>query len=400
METVLLHNRKLRVDWLMFGAVIGLMLLGGAFVLSAAIDQYEIEPLLNSYFFRQLVFYGVGLGLAAVFVVVDYHRLAGWARAAYWLTLIFLVLVLIPGIGEVRYGARRWLDLGITLIQPSEFAKLAFIFALADFLTRPNEEMLMPGVFLKALGMTALPFILILKEPDLGSSLVFFPIGIAMMFVAGVPLRFLGKFLGASTVVVLFVIINALYFPADWRISLQEYQRHRLLVYFHKDFAPPNATPAERKAARALQRERTHNIRQAEISVGSGGLTGKGWGQGPQTRLGYLPRGVAHNDFIFSVIAEETGFLGSMAVLALYTVILLKGMQIAALARDRLGKLLAVGIVTLIFCHVFVNIGMHLRLMPVTGIPLPLLSYGGSSVLSSLIAIAVLQNIQLHRKAY
>jgi len=234
----------------------------------------------------------------------------------------------------------------------------------------------------------------------LGSSLVFFPIGIAMMFVAGVPLRFLGKFLGASTVVVLFVIINALYFPADWRISLQEYQRQRLLVYFHQDFAPPNATPAERKAARALQRERTHNIRQAEISVGSGGLTGKGWGQGPQTRLGYLPRGVAHNDFIFSVIAEETGFLGSMAVLALYTVILLKGMQIAALARDRLGKLLAVGVVTLIFCHVFVNIGMHLRLMPVTGIPLPLLSYGGSSVLSSLIAIAVLQNIQLHRKAY
>lgn len=400
METVLFHIRKLRVDWLMFGAVIGLMLLGGAFVLSAAIDQYEMEPLLNSYFFRQLVFYGVGLGLAAVFVVVDYHRLAGWARAAYWLTLILLVLVLIPGIGEVRYGARRWLDLGITLIQPSEFAKLAFIFALADFLTRPNEEMLMPGVFLKALGMTALPFILILKEPDLGSSLVFLPIGIAMMFVAGVPLRFLGKFLGASTVVVLFVIINALYFPADWRISLQEYQRQRLLVYFHQDFAPPNATPAERKAARALQRERTHNIRQAEISVGSGGLTGKGWGQGPQTRLGYLPKGVAHNDFIFSVIAEETGFLGSMAVLALYTVILLKGMQIAALARDRLGKLLAVGIVTLIFCHVFVNIGMHLRLMPVTGIPLPLLSYGGSSVLSSLIAIAVLQNIQLHRKAY
>jgi rod shape determining protein RodA len=116
--------------------------------------------------------------------------------------------------------------------------------------------------------------------------------------------------------------------------------------------------------------------------------------------LGYLPRGVAHNDFIFSVIAEETGFLGSMAVLALYTVILLKGMQTAALARDRLGKLLAVGVVTLIFCHVFVNIGMHLRLMPVTGIPLPLLSYGGSSVLSSLIAIAVLQNIQLHRNTY
>ena len=399
MDGFMLNVRKLRVDLLLLFSLLGLMVFGATFILSAAMDQYEIEPLLNTYFFRQLGFYVVGLVLGVFFVVVDYHRLAGWARAAYWVAIVLLILVLIPGIGVVRYGAQRWFDLGITLIQPSEFAKLAFIFALADFLTRPSEEMLMPGVFFKALGMTTLPFLLILKEPDLGSSLVFFPIGTAMMFVAGVPLRFLGKFLSVSTVVVLFVIINALYFPADWRISLQEYQRQRLLVYFGKDFAPSNATPADRKAARELQRERTHNIRQAEISVGSGGLTGKGWGQGPQTRLGYLPRGVAHNDFIFSVIAEETGFLGSIAVLALYTIILLKGMQIAAEARDRLGKLLAVGVVALIFCHVFVNIGMHLRVMPVTGIPLPLLSYGGSSVLSSLIAIAVLQNVQLHKKS-
>ena len=200
--------------------------------------------------------------------------------------------------------------------------------------------------------------------------------------------------------VVLFVIINALYFPADWRISLQEYQRQRLLVYFDKDFAPPNATPVERKAARELQRERTHNIRQAEISVGSGGLTGKGWGQGPQTRLGYLPRGRGPQRLHLLRHRGGDWFLGSIAVLALYTIILLKGMQIAAEARDRLGKLLAVGVVALIFCHVFVNIGMHLRVMPVTGIPLPLLSYGGSSVLSSLIAIAVLQNVQLHKKSY
>jgi rod shape determining protein RodA len=333
-------------------------------------------------------------------VIVDYHRLSGYAQASYWVIILLLVLVLIPGVGEMRFGARRWFDLGITLVQPSEFAKLAFIFALADFLTRPSEEMFMPGVFLKAIGMTALPFLLILKEPDLGSSLVFFPIGTAMMFVAGVPLRFLGKFLGFSAILVLFVIINVLYAPADWRIPLNEYQRHRLLVYFNKDFAPADATPAERKEARELQRSRTHNIRQAEISVGSGALIGKGWGQGPQTRLGYLPKGVAHNDFIFSVISEETGFLGSMAVLSLYATLLLKGMQIADQARDRLGKLLAVGVVAMIFSHVFVNIGMHLRLMPVTGIPLPLLSYGGSSVLSSLIAIAVLQNVKLHRNLY
>ena len=171
METILLHLRKLRVDWLMFVALIGLMIFGGTFVLSASLDQYEIEPLLNTYFFRQVVFYGVGLALAVLFVVVDYHRLAGWSRAAYWVTILLLLLVLIPGIGEVRHGARRWFDLGVTLIQPSEFAKLAFIFALADFLTRPNEEMLMPGVFLKALGMTALPFILILKDYDVISGI-------------------------------------------------------------------------------------------------------------------------------------------------------------------------------------------------------------------------------------
>ena len=221
-----------------------------------------------------------------------------------------------------------------------------------------------------------------------------------MMFVAGVRLRFLIKFLSFFSVLALFVVLNALYAPNDWRIPLNEYQRHRLLVYFNKDFASADATPAERREAQKLQRSRTHNIRQAEISVGSGGLIGKGWGQGPQTRLGYLPKGVAHNDFIFSVISEETGFLGSMAVLSLYAILLLKGMQIADQARDRLGKLLAVGVVAMIFCHVFVNIGMHLRLMPVTGIPLPLLSYGGSSVLSSLMAIAVLQNVKTHRNLY
>ena len=400
MNLVLAHLSKLRIDLLMAFCLLGLMLFGSIFILSASIEQYEINDLVDTYFFRQVIFYFFGILVGFLFVIIDYHKLSGYAQTFYWATILLLILVLIPGVGEVRFGARRWFDLGITLIQPSEFAKLAFIFALADFLTRPNEEMLMPGVFFKAIGMTALPFLLILKQPDLGSSLVFFPIGTAMMFVAGVRLRFLIKFLSFFSVLAVFVVLNALYAPNDWRIPLNEYQRHRLLVYFNKDFASADATPAERRQAQKLQRSRTHNIRQAEISVGSGGLIGKGWGQGPQTRLGYLPKGVAHNDFIFSVISEETGFLGSMAVLSLYAILLLKGMQIADQARDRLGKLLAVGVVAMIFCHVFVNIGMHLRLMPVTGIPLPLLSYGGSSVLSSLMAIAVLQNVKTHRNLY
>ena len=400
MNLVLANLSKLRIDLLMAFCLFGLMLFGSIFILSASVEQYETNDLVDTYFFRQVIFYFFGILIGFLLIIIDYHKLSGYAQTFYWATILLLILVLIPGVGEVRFGARRWFDLGITLIQPSEFAKLAFIFALADFLTRPNEEMLMPGVFFKAIGMTALPFLLILKQPDLGSSLVFFPIGTAMMFVAGVRLRFLIKFLSFFSVLAVFVVLNALYAPNDWRIPLNEYQRHRLLVYFNKDFASADATPAERRQAQKLQRSRTHNIRQAEISVGSGGLIGKGWGQGPQTRLGYLPKGVAHNDFIFSVISEETGFLGSMAVLSLYAILLLKGMQIADQARDRLGKLLAVGVVAMIFCHVFVNIGMHLRLMPVTGIPLPLLSYGGSSVLSSLMAIAVLQNVKTHRNLY
>ena len=191
--------------------------------------------------------------------------------------------------------------------------------------------------------------------------------------------------------------------PGWWQISLQPYQRNRLLVYFGRDythFALPGATPAELQRLRRQQFNDSHNVRQALISVGSGGLTGKGWRQGTQNALGYLPRAVAHNDFIFSVIAEEKGFVGSVLVLTLYGVVLFTGLRIAGQARDRLGRLLAVGVVALIFRHVFINIGMNIRLMPVTGVPLPLLSYGGSSVLVSLIAMGLMQNVYRYRRGY
>jgi len=172
-------------------------------------------------------------------------------------------------------------------------------------------------------------------------------------------------------------------------------------VYFGQEYTPPAG--ASREEIERLKRQRfddSHNVRQALISVGSGGLTGKGWRQGTQNALGYLPRAVAHNDFIFSVIAEEEGFVGSVIVITLYAVVLFTGLRIAGQARDRLGKLVAVGVVTLMFSHVFINIGMNIRLMPVTGVPLPLLSYGGSSVLCSLIAVGLMQNIHIHRKGY
>jgi rod shape determining protein RodA len=204
-----------------------------------------------------------------------------------------------------------------------------------------------------------------------------------------------------GTLVIGLAVADVLFAPESFQfIELEEYQKNRLRVYFDLDFAPPNATEAEKKTARIEKRKFSYNIDQALISVGSGGLTGKGWCQGTQNSLGYLPRGVAHNDFIFSVIAEEKGFVGSMVVLALYGLLIFSGLRVASLARDRLGKTLAIGIVALWFSHVFINIGMNIRLMPVTGLPLPLLSDGGSSVLCFLLSIGLLENIYLYRRSY
>lgn len=394
-------KRPPRIEWLMWAAVLGLMILGVLFVASATLNRESAGlAWYQRGFVRQLFWYALGTGLAALVCLCDYRRLSRWAMLGYWLAILLLVAVLVPGIGSTQgWGARRWIDLGPVQFQPSEFAKIALVLALAGFLSRPAAELARPGNFFRALGLCLLPFGLILREPDLGSALVFLPVGLAMMYVAGVPARYLGRLGVGAALLGALLVVDLLWAPPHWQwVKLEPYQQRRLLVYFGKDFVPPEATGAER--ARALQqyRDAAHNVEQALISVGSGGLTGKGWRRGTQNALGYLPRAVAHNDFIFSVIAEESGFVGSAGVLALYAGILFTGIQIAGRARDRLGQLLAVGVVSLFFTHVFVNIGMNIRLMPVTGIPLPLLSYGGTSVVCSLVALGLLQNLQLHRE--
>lgn len=402
MYDALLNERQSRLDKLQVAAVFGLMLVGALFVYSATMvnEAAHLAPLLSQSWFRQILWYGVGASAAVALCLVDYHTLARWSFVAYWGAIVLLVAVLIPGIGSVRYGARRWLDLGFFQFQPSEFAKLAVLLAMAHFLSRPREELRASVVFWKAIGLMVLPFALIMKEPDLGSAIVLLPTGLVMMYVAGVPRRFLLRLAGGVGVVAALFLVDVLFAPPHWQIKLEDYQRRRLLVYFGIHSVPPDATPAERQRLLNEYRNYSHNIRQALISVGSGGLTGKGWRQGTQNALGYLPRAVAHNDFIFSVIAEEKGFVGSVTVLTLYAGILFTGIRIAGQARDRLGRLLAVGVVTLLFSHVFINIGMNIRLMPVTGVPLPLLSYGGSSVVGSLIAMGLMQNVYRYRKGY
>ena len=380
------RNLLAEFDWLLFVALAGLMIVGALFIYSATMVNAATAsaPFYAQRWFRQVVlWYGGGLVCAGLVSTVSYHRLTRFALVFYWANIVFLIGVLIPGIGSMRYGARRWIDLGFFQFQPSEFAKLALILALAHYLSRPKDELRDVRVFLNALAMIVLPFVLVLKEPDLGSALLLLPVGLVMMFVAGVPGRFLSYLVGGAVLVVSLLLVDVLFAPPEWQIKLEDYQRRRLLVFFGRETRGGDS----------------YNVRQALISVGSGGLTGKGWMQGTQNALGYLPRAVAHNDFIFSVIAEESGFVGSVIVITLYTVVLFVGIRIASEARDRLGKLLATGVVTLLFCHVFINIGMNIRLMPVTGVPLPLLSYGGSSVLCSLIAAGLLQNVHIHRRS-
>ena len=396
------QERQSKVDWMLVAAVTGLMTIGVAFIYSATSvsETAQVIPIYKQRWFLQMVWYCGGLTAAAILCLIDYHILARWSLVVYWATILLLIAVLIPGIGAMRFGARRWIDLGFFQIQPSEFAKLSFIFAQAHFLSRPADELRLTNVFWKGLGLMVLPFVIIMKEPDLGSALILIPAGLTMMFVAGVPVRYLRNLIIAVGALAVLILVDVLFAPPNWQIKLEDYQKRRLLVYFGREAVPPNATPAERAEARRAQRNYSYNVDQAMISVGSGGVFGKGWCKGTQNALGYLPRAVAHNDFIFSVIAEEKGFMGSVVVITLYSMVLFTGIRIAGQTRDRLGKLLAVGVVAMWFSHVFINIGMNIRLMPVTGVPLPLLSYGGSSVLCSLIAAGILQNVYMYRRSY
>ena len=376
-----LNENKGPYDWPMWLAAAGLMFLGTAFIYSAT--SAGVLPLVwyKEIYLHQILWCALGLGAAVGLCSIEYGRLVRWAAVFYWGAILLLLAVFV--IGVEHHGGKRWINLGPFSLQPSEFAKVAFILWLGGYLSRPREELRTGKVFLAVLGYTVVPFILVLREPDLGSALVFLAISLAMMFAAGVPGPMLGGLVGSLGLLVVLAVAAIVFLPQQIKI-VEPYQKTRLMTYFGRD----------------KSRDKNYQVNQALISIGSGGLTGKGWTQGTQHSLGFLPSAGAHNDFIFSVIAEEEGFVGSVVVLALYSVLLFSGINIASQARDHLGQLLTVGVVTLLFCHVFINIGMNISLMPVTGIPLPLLSYGGSSVVCSLIAIGILHNVHIYRRSY
>lgn len=360
-----------RMDWALFGAMVALAV-GSVFFVYSASYRGPDQPMPDHYR-MQIVWFGIGLVLYIAVALMDYRLICQWATVWYVLATALLLLVLVAG--DKIHGSRSWFGWRGYGIQPAEFAKLAVIVALSYHLFHcPSQSRRRWRSVWAALGLIGLPMLLILAQPDLGSAMVLIPIGFGLMFVGGVRLRNL----------VWVTVLGLALAPLAWT-QLKDYQKARLTVFLNPDKDPLGAG---------------WNLNQSLIAVGSGGWSGKGYLQGTQNLLGYLPRTVAPNDFLFSVIAEEKGFVGSLCVVGLYAVILFCGLRIAACARDRLGMLLATGVVVMLFFHIFINVGMTIGLMPITGLPLPLLSYGGSFVLTSMTALGLLQNVWIHRRIY
>lgn len=375
-------------NWLL-NAVVGLLLLFGVlFVYSACYvgDETEVRPL----YLQQLRWIAVGLVCYIGFALTDYRYLKKVEWGIYGVCICLLVIVLF--FGRTIYGAKRWLMLfGEIGVQPSELAKLATIMLLAGRLSEPGRALHRPLELFQILALVALPTVLIMLQPDLGTAMVFLPTAMVLMFVAGVPFRYVGGLAGIGAVLV-GLVLAALFLPAmlgagdatQERIAslsgLSDYQRGRIEVFFYPEKDPLGAG---------------WNKRQSEIAVGSGGLKGKGYLRGTQNILGFLPRSVAPTDFIFSVVAEEKGFVGSVTVLVLFAILIGCGVWAGLLTLDPLARLLCAGISSLIFFHVFINVAMTIGLMPITGLPLPLLSYGGSFMIVMMSALGIIQSVYI-----
>jgi rod shape determining protein RodA len=317
---------------------------------------------------RQAFFVLLGVVAMAVISVIDYRRITDWWPIIYAAGIVLLLGVLTP-LGSTVNGTKGWYQFGPVVLQPAELGKLATIIAVAAFLG--SVESVDLRRLAVALGLIGAPTLLTLLQPDLGSALVFIVAGLGMLVVAGVRLRHLMVLLVVGVVAVFGILSSD---------TLDEYQRDRLTAAFNPE---------------GVSEAAGYNVRQAQTAISSGGLTGYGFGNGPSTRLGYVP--AQQTDFIFTVAGEEFGFVGAGTLVLLFGVMIWRIWRIAQLASDTVGMLLCVGVMSMLLFHIFENVGMNLGIMPITGIPLPLVSQGGSSVLASFVALGLVQSVHMHR---
>jgi rod shape determining protein RodA len=396
---------RLRFDLLNPICILTLCLVGLLFIYSAQIS-YE-----GGHWKRQMFWVIIGLGFYNVVSIINYKIFLEYAHIIYILGIVGLILTMpFSPISYEDMGARRWIDLGLTRVQPTEGAKIGTLIMAASILARSEIGTVKDSLFVlaKVSGVFLLPMLLIFLQPDLGSTLVFPPMIFALLYISRLSEKF---FMSAFAAFVLSLAVLAAdiygysqHLEAQREVSrsnsevkiddyqswlpIRNYQRNRILTFVAPDVVDPSGTGA------------SWNANQAKISAATGGLSGKGLFKGTQAQLGYLPQAVAHNDFIFSVIAEETGFLGSAFVLGLFCLMVANGIRIAGLARDRFGMQLAIGVSILFLVHFFINIGMTIGITPITGLPLPFLSYGGSFVLSCFILQGLVQSVYRHRKDF
>jgi rod shape determining protein RodA len=349
------------IDWAMLAALLALCCIGLANIWSATGGPTNI-------FTTQI--YGIVLGLVALVVClsIDYRALADKSHWIYIGIVLLLLYVLIFGV--VRGGSRRWIDLGPVNLQPSEFAKAAVALVLAKFFGESRRGAITRADLVIAGALTAVPFLIIARQPDLGTAVTLIPVGFLIAYVAGMPMRFIG----------ILALVGVLAAPVAWKFALQDYQKGRVLTFLD---------PSQDARGAGYQQI------QARITVGSGGLWGKGFTEGTQGQLRFLP--VAHNDFIFSVLAEEHGFAGVLVTLGLYLFVILRSLESARLAKDRLGAYLVLGVLASFAFQVVYNITMSAGLAPVKGLTLPLMSYGGSSMIASLAGFGLILNVRMRR---
>jgi rod shape determining protein RodA len=360
--TVLERRLYFHIDWALVAALLALTGMGIVMIYSAT--QSSAPRLYMS----QL--YALALGMIAMIVAlsIDYRTLADRSHLIYIAIVGLLLYVMF--FGAVRGGSRRWIALGSFNLQPSEFAKMAVALVLAKFFGESRRGNPALSDLLIAGGLAAVPLVLIARQPDLGTAVTIVPIYLAIAYVAGLPMRVLG-------IIALIAVLAA---PVAWKFALQDYQKQRVLTF---------VDPSKDTRGAGYQQI------QARITAGSGGFWGKGFMKGTQGQLRFLP--VAHNDFIFSVWAEEQGFVGVIAALGLYLFVIVRSLDAARLAKDRLGAYLVLGILATFTFQVIYNVSMSAGLAPVKGLTLPLMSYGGSSLIATFAGFGLILNVRMRR---
>jgi rod shape determining protein RodA len=365
-------------DWVMFVSVLLLVGIGVTFIWSAKYMEAAGDGLLRILSVPQvrfqLQFAGLGVVLFIFLLKVDIQTFCRYAYVLYGFGVVLLVYVLLKG-SEAK-GAARWIEVAGQRFQPSEFMKVALVLCLARYLRNRDTQRMLTGL-VPPLLLTLAPMGLILLQPDLGTSLVMAPVPFVLLYAAGARLRHLLPVLGlglAAMPTLLFL------HHLGYKLFLKEYQWARITSFLN---------PQSDAAGSGYQ------IIQSLIAIGSGGLLGKGLGEGTQNRLNFLPE--RHTDFIFSVIGEEWGFMGAVGVLLLYALVFVGGIGIAARTKDPFGRLLAVGMMVILGVQVLINVGMTMRLCPVTGLTLPFISYGGSSLLTSFIMVSLVVSVGMRQ---